>query len=278
MTYINKKLVLIGAISAILSTGIISESRAEKCIGSTGKTEITEVECKTCGDNCDWEIVEGKLLITGTGAIYDWSNTEARTDCPWYGKSITSVEFGSGITRIGKHAFLLTPLTSITIPDTVTSMAREAFCGSTANLRELIIPDTWADGNTTLSSFLFANSCFATPYADNIPSCADAKIVCQGDVEKCKKALAKFGGNGNCTVDYCIDSNKIVAAGYQQCSGNYFWNGAECVREPDVTKRKCCSSCKDMGGYCNRIQYTPAEAAEVLRDDNTNEVTITFKK
>ena len=40
----------------------------------------------------------------------------------------------------------------------------------------------------------------------------------------------------------------------------------------------CGENYRDMGGWCNRIRYTPAEAAKVLRDDNTNEVTITFKK
>ena len=157
-------------------------------------------------------------------------------------------------------------------------MEREAFCASSDHLTELIIPDSWADGNAILGSTLFQRSCFATPFADNMPSCADAKIVCQGDVEKCKTALAKFDVNGNCTGQYCVNLNKIVAANYQQCSGNYFWNGAGCVREPDLSKRKCCDSCKDMGGWCNRIRYTPAEAAQFLRNDNTNEVTITFKK
>ena len=43
-----------------------------------------------------------------------------------------------------------------------------------------------------------------------------------------------------------------------------------------------CTKCKDgfddIDGYCNKIRWTPAEAAQVLRDDNTNEVTITFTK
>lgn len=252
----------------------ISVSYAEKCIGSTGKTEITNEDCQTCGANCDWEIIDGKLSITGTGKMKNWSSSEA-TDCPWYGKSITSVEIGSGITSIGKHAFSGTTLTSITIPDTITSVATHAFCGSTKHLTELIIPDTWADGNVALGN-LFYKTCFATPYADDISRCANAKIVCQGDAEKCKKALVDV--NGNCASNYCVNLDKIVAANYTQCSGNYFWNGARCVREPDVSKRKCCDSCKDMGGWCNRIRYTPAEAAAVLKDDSTNAVTLTFRK
>ena len=75
-------------------------------------------------------------------------------------------------------------------------------------------------------------------------------------------------------------SDRVVPASEIFCKDkNYFWNGKECLREPDVTKRQCCADvCKDMGGWCNRIRYTPAEAAQVLNDDNTNEVTITFRK
>ena len=44
-----------------------------------------------------------------------------------------------------------------------------------------------------------------------------------------------------------------------------------------------CTKCKNANfklndGECDRLRYTPAEAAEVLKDDNTNSVTITFKK
>ena len=44
-----------------------------------------------------------------------------------------------------------------------------------------------------------------------------------------------------------------------------------------------CTKCKNENfklndGECDRLRWTPAEAAEVLRDDNTNSVTITFKK
>ena len=44
-----------------------------------------------------------------------------------------------------------------------------------------------------------------------------------------------------------------------------------------------CTKCKNENfklndGECDRLRYTPAEAAEVLTDDNNNSVTITFKK
>ena len=69
----------------------------------------------------------------------------------------------------------------------------------------------------------------------------------------------------------------LVASNYSQCDSKmYYWDGSVCKREPDVSKRKCCDSCKDMGGWCNRIRYTPAEAAQYLKDTD-NEIIMTFK-
>ena len=40
----------------------------------------------------------------------------------------------------------------------------------------------------------------------------------------------------------------------------------------------CAENWKQNEDFCNRIRYTPAEAAKVLKNDNNNSVTITFKK
>ena len=170
-----------------------------------------------------------------------------------------------------------TGLTSFTVPDSVTYIGKSSFIGA-SSLTELIIPDSLANSGVTLHNSMFTSSCFNPSYASINSSCADAKIICQGDVQKCKTALAKFGGNGTCTAPVCINPDAIVAADYKYCTGNYFWNGAECVREPDVSKRTCCTGCKDLGGWCNRVRYTPAEAAAIASDSNTNIVTITFRK
>ena len=193
--------------------------------------------------------------------------------------NLQSVSGMKNLKAIDVDVFAYTGLTSLTLPDSVNYTSRSIFYG-TSNLTELVIPDNWADGEVKLDDHTFEMSCFNPSYASSHSSCADAKIICQGDVQKCKTALAKFGGNGTCTLStsYCISPDAIVAADYKYCTGNYFWNGAECIREPDVSKRTCCTSCKDMGGWCNRVIYTPAEAAAVLTDDNNNVVTITFKK
>ena len=57
------------------------------------------------------------------------------------------------------------------------------------------------------------------------------------------------------------------------CGDGYLGKDGECISSANG----CGAGYKDMGGFCNRIQYTPAEAAKVLTNDNNNSVTITFK-
>jgi hypothetical protein len=61
-----------------------------------------------------------------------------------------------------------------------------------------------------------------------------------------------------------------------QCDGGYYWSGKGCRNKKKGIK--CDENWKQNEDFCNRIQYTPAEAAEVLTDDNNNSVVITFKK
>ena len=56
----------------------------------------------SCGDNLTWslDLKTGLLTISGSGAMYDYENT----DVPW-GTEITEVVLPKGITSIGKSAF-----------------------------------------------------------------------------------------------------------------------------------------------------------------------------
>ena len=115
-----------------------------------------------CGTDVNYSYVESThtLTISGTGAMANYDSTD---DQPWkdYRNSITSVVIGNGVTSIGKYAFSLCTLgsvtfaagsqltsignsafelcdhlTSITIPASVTSIGEDAFlqCSSLASM------------------------------------------------------------------------------------------------------------------------------------------------
>ena len=89
-----------------------------------------------CGDNLNWAYVSGKLIITGSGDMY---NSQ-----PWsaYRSDIKTVNLPNGLTSIGSSAFEeCTGLTSVTIGNSVTSIGYYAFCGCTG-LKSVTIPDS----------------------------------------------------------------------------------------------------------------------------------------
>lgn len=60
----------------------------------------------------------------------------------------------------------------------------------------------------------------------------------------------------------------------RECAIGYLEKNGGCVDAADG----CGAGYKKFDGFCNRIRYTPAEAAKLAKDDNSNIVTITFKK
>lgn len=87
----------------------------------------------TCGDNLTWDLTDGVLTISGTGAMTDYSFTpQSASTAPWayYSSSIQSVSISEGCTYIGSFAFLnSTSLNTITIPNSVASIGGGAFSG-----------------------------------------------------------------------------------------------------------------------------------------------------
>ena len=83
----------------------------------------------TCGDNLTWILEEstGILTIEGSGAMKDYSSGSS---APWYrdrGK-ISTLVIGDGVTNIGSYAFShCYGLTSVTTPNSVTSIGESAF-------------------------------------------------------------------------------------------------------------------------------------------------------
>ena len=102
----------------------------------------------------------------------------------------------------------------------------------------------------------------------------NAKIYC--GAENCEELFSN------------VDCDKIDEQYSTRCKNNLktLLSSGKLLAYPDgCTKMGAtgCTKCKNENfklndGECDRLRWTPAEAAEVLRDDNTNEVTITFKK
>ncbi|MDR1526634.1 MAG: leucine-rich repeat domain-containing protein [Dysgonamonadaceae bacterium] len=74
-----------------------------------------------------WDISDGTLTISGTGAMPDYTYDY---EAPWYDyrNLITTVVIVDGVTSIGQWAFqYYSKLTSVTIPNSVTSIGESAF-------------------------------------------------------------------------------------------------------------------------------------------------------
>ena len=85
--------------------------------------ESADSKSGKCGDNLWWTLGDdGTLTISGTGNMIDYTDDNY---APWFRWSpeITSVIINEGVTSIGNYAFSnCSGLTSVTIPDSVTSI------------------------------------------------------------------------------------------------------------------------------------------------------------
>lgn len=99
-----------------------------------------------CGEGLSWTLYDnGVLLISGTGAMYDWSSG---SETPWwsYRTQIETVTVEEGCTTIGSHAFAIlsgmTPytITNVHLPNTLASINYRAFylC---ASITAVVFPD-----------------------------------------------------------------------------------------------------------------------------------------
>lgn len=123
-----KKTSRIILLMALICTLIICGMMSASALDAKGK----------CGDNAvyTYDKSTGELIISGTGAIYDYSEGSS----PFDGSAIKSVTVKKGITRVGTFAFKsCDKLTKATITDTVKTIAESAFADC-KNLESLKLP------------------------------------------------------------------------------------------------------------------------------------------
>jgi len=108
-----------------------------------------------CGDNLTWKLTkDGKLTISGSGAMYDYDPTPSLisfTTAPWSGyvEKITSLELDDNITHIGDYAFyFLTEISDVTqeltLPSKLVSVGEKAFYCCSGFEGNLVIPESVA--------------------------------------------------------------------------------------------------------------------------------------
>ncbi len=89
--------------------------------------------------DCYWRLEDGILMITGSGAMGNYSND---SPAPWneYKDDITTITIRDGVTHIGEQAFYYcTNVTTVNIADSVMYIESSAFCGC-ANLTNITLP------------------------------------------------------------------------------------------------------------------------------------------
>ena len=186
-----------------------------------------------CGDNLTWNLTNGILTISGTGAMDDYT-TSGSNRVPWeysqdYIKSVrinsgvtsignnafcncyklTSIEIPNSVTRIGDYAIADCALTSITIPNSVTIIGTAALAGC-ISLTSIEIPNsvtTIGDGAFSscyrLSSITFGNG--VSSIGKNPFSACDSLtsiVVASGNTT--------YDSRDNCNAIIHTASNKLI--------------------------------------------------------------------
>ena len=318
---------------ALLFTLITTAESQAEVINCVNGKYADGTACEKCGDNCNWsfDTMSGKLSVTGSGKMYDYSGTWVDhkwvTNNPWANMSIMSkiksvdvqgvenigssafsgsglslkqANIGDSVKSIGQGAFYWADIKEITLPESLEELKKSAF--EYSGLTGAVIPDSVTDINSRAFAF---NDNFSTVIIPDTLKNIDGlaifsqnydmvKIICKGSEKTCaelkKQAQSRgynvddnfsYANSEQCTKSYIYENGVCHKRNEYQCNSteNYYWNGSGCVYRPSNGKISCYgTSHKENDGYCDRIRYTPAEAAQVLRDEDKNEVTITFKK
>ena len=272
-------------LAAVLSTCMVSESRA-----------VT----------CEWEGT--KLTVTGIGG-------EEFTGCPDNSdhKSATEVTFKEGITSIGDGAFSnATSLQSVDMPN-VTTIGDGAF-GGASSLTSVDIPMLEKIGDIAFytTGITYINIPSDVEYCFNYPDFMGG-YTCTGEYVSDSCSLFGYSplcpdaytDSGNCTISngklVCGSCNGYTKSGtgcVTDCGEGYTANAEnQCIKNPEETPEigeqsgnhvPTAESCYANGQVFYKEQcwdefpfskkkWTPAEAAQWLNEDD-NTVTITFKK
>jgi hypothetical protein len=121
-------------------------------------TDETAIANGSCGTEQSWTLKSsGTLMIRGTGAMPAFDANTNRPSWEEYREQITSVVIEEGITAVGDFTFYRNNtvtygnITSVTLPDTITTIGKSAFRNT--GIEELHLPENL----TTLGVLVFDN-------------------------------------------------------------------------------------------------------------------------
>ena len=110
-------------------------------IGLSQNVAATSETSGKCGDNVHWEIQGDKLIITGSGEMYEFDTIAA---APWNSdrSHITEVSIADGVTTVAPCAFAnMSMLSKVNIPSNAKYIGRIAFSNCTS-LRSVDVPSS----------------------------------------------------------------------------------------------------------------------------------------
>lgn len=163
-----------------------------------------------CGDNLQWNVKDGVLTISGTGAVYDefswrtvFTSVVIEEGVTGIGAGVfenntelTKVQIPSSLKTIGKYAFSKSEIASVTLPEGLESIGESAF-SSCKNLTSIAIPQSVKSvgeyafsGCTQLEDIIIPdglevseNAFYATAWLTNQMNKADCGMNAKGELK-----------------------------------------------------------------------------------------------
>ena len=186
-------------------------------------------------DNLTWTLyADGKLTISGTGAMKDYNAAENLSPA-YMNSDVKKVVIEDGVTSIGELAFFkCSNLTNITIPDSVTCIEYAAFHGC-SSLSSITIPNSVT--SIGVYAFVICSSLTSITIPDGVTSigygafseCSSLKTISLS----CKSSLKKsdFGEQANLvsyTNQHLLTKTAAKAATCAESGNKAYWTCEHC--------------------------------------------------
>lgn len=188
------------------------------CLGvnASAAEVVKNGNCGADGDNVTWTFYDdGKLIISGEGATYDYRWNES----PLYGcANVKTVVIEDGVTHIGDYLFSYSKsIVEIIIPESVTSISENNFENST-NLKAIKV-----DENN--ESFLSENGVLFNKDKTNLIKYPTAKEGASYTVPESVVTLNEKA------FDYCINIEKVILGSKVTNLSNNLFNWCENLKQ-----------------------------------------------